>query len=492
MRTRRRLAVATLTLAALATLGGPPAAAERSDGERLRYTVAEARAYSYRVSLRKEVIEAARNAEPCDPATDPYECDTTPYEHEPNCPPPIALGASGEAPEPSPPKGTQPTEGGADATAGAGVEPTMASSITLNELVAIGRLGRAGEVVESAGLASDSYVDLSGRQEPAQHTESDILPGVANVEERCLVEDPSLRSYRHYLSRSAEKTPATYHLAECFKDDCTFDRLLFSAETVEARSIVDLREQNGKVLGRLEAMFQDASWGGGAFTIDSLHTTVSFESDGTPGGLTWSVHTSVAGAELGGRAITLPTGQMIGNEELQVGVAAPYVSAAADGSALRIVAPGLAIASREQTVFLAGAEVDATFGRSARAPSLGVGGGTSDTASSTTDGSAGTDVAPGGAIGGGGGGGVDGGGGSASGGGGDVAAAPAAATPAERVSISRFSTGGLGVATILLFGLFAALWILFRWLGQFPEAREIYRLPPFNLMDRFYRAFLKS
>jgi hypothetical protein len=486
----RRILHALAAVAVLAALGGPaPAAARNEDTTTLRYTISEARAYSYRVSLRKEVIEAARRAEPCDPAADPYGCDTTRYNHQPNCPPPLAAGAKGEVPEAGAVPGTQPIEGGADRTEGAGAEPPLASPVSLNELVALGRLGRSGDLLEAGGLASDSYVDLSGRQEPEMHTESDILPGIANVEERCLVEDPNHVSYRHFLSRSFEDDPSTYHVAECFKDECTFDRLLFSAQTAEARSIVDLREEGGKVLGNLRAMFQDASWGGGAFTLDALDTTVSFESDGTADGLRWSVSTTVAGAELGGRPITLPTGRIVGNADLQVGIAAPYVEPAADGSALRIVAPGIAIASREQTAFFAGAEITATFGTGgpASASSGSETAAAEATPTGSTEGTAPTSTADTTTASG-------GGGGNGGGGGETVSSAPAAAAapPQEEVSISHFATGALGVATVVGAGLLAAAWILFRWAGQFPWSRDLYRLPPFSLMDRFYRAFLKS
>ena len=486
-----RGAVAAGALMALAAPPLPVAAAPKPSDKALRYTVREARAYAYRVTLRKEVIEGARQAEPCDPAEDPYQCDTTRYEHEPNCPQQLTVGPKGKAPDVRPVPGAEPIEGGAGASEGTGAEPPTASPVTLNELVSLGHLGHIGGLVEAGGLASDSYVDLSGRQEPTMHTESDVVPGLPGYEERCLDEDPSHNSYRHFLSRTAG-TPETYHLAECRKDDCTFDRLTFSAQDVMARTIVHMKEEGGKIIGKVQATFHDAAWGGGAFAVDSVDTILTFESDGTAEGLKWSVGTTAKGARLGGTPVTLPSGRLVGTADLQVGVSAPYVSAAEDGSSLRIVAPGVVVASREQTAWFGGAEVDATFGRSSPAGAAGGAGAGSGEGGSAAGGSTGASAA-GGASGASAGEAVGTAGtGPGGGAGGEPipSATPVAGSPAT-VSVERFQTD-LPFVLIIGGGLLAALWIVTRWMRQFPLGSALTYYPPFSLIDRLYRTFAKS
>ncbi|MGH2692383.1 MAG: hypothetical protein ACRDHM_07740 [Actinomycetota bacterium] len=493
-----RALVAATALAALSAQPFPVAAAPKPkpSDTKFSYTVREARAYAYRVTLRKEVIEGARQADPCDPEEDPYQCDTTRYEHEPNCPMPLTTGPTGAVPEVRPVPGAKPLEGGAGAKEGTGSEPPTASPVTLNELISLARLGHVGGLVEAGGLASDSYVDLSGRQEPTLHTESDVLPGLPKYEERCLDEDPSHRSYRKLLSRTVE-APETYHLAECRKDECTFDRLTFSAQDVMARTIVHLKEEAGKVIGQIQATFHDATWSNGAFAVDSVDTILTFESDGTAEGLKWSVGTTANGARLGGNPVTLPTGRLIGTDDLQAGIAAPYVSAADDGSTLRIVAPGVVVASREQTAWFGGAEVDATFGRSSPTGAAGT-----DGAGDPAGGQAGSGAAgrAGGAesdVGGTSGASAGGAVGEAGAGPGDGAsgepmpgATPVAGSP-EAVSVSRFETE-LPFVLIVGGGLLAALWIVARWMRQFPAGAALSYYPPFSLIDRLYRTFAKS
>ena len=493
---RAFLCAASLLALSVPTL--PAASAPKPAKEPLRYTVREARAYAYRVSLRKEVIEGARQADPCDPATDPYQCDTTKYEHEPNCAPELTVGPNGEAPAVRPVPGARPIEGGAGAREGGEEPPPVASPITLNELLSLGKLGHVGGLVEAGGLASDSYVDLSGRQEPTMHTESDLIPGRPTYEERCFDEDPAHRSYRHFLSRTSE-TPETYHLAECRKDECTFDRLLFSAQDVMARSIVHLKEEGGKVTGRLQATFQDAAWGNGAFALDSVDTILTFESDGTKEGLKWSVGTTAKGARLGGNPVTLPTGRLVGTPDLQAGVAAPFVSASEDGTSLKIVAPGVVVATREQTAWFGGAELEATFGGAVGGGLTDTGGGAGgDTTASgggaptgegLDSGTSASGASAGGAVGSAGSGGASPEG---TGAGGEAIPAEAAATEAaESVSVRRFETG-LPFVLIVAAGLLAALWIVARWMRQFPLGAALSYYPPFSLIDRLYRTFAKS
>jgi hypothetical protein len=499
---------ALLAAAALMALAAPPIPAgaapkpkPKPEAPEFRYTVREARAYAYRATLRKEVIEGVRQADPCDPETDPYQCDTTRYEHEPNCPQPLATGPTGALPEVRPVPGARPLEGGAGGKEGAAEEPPTANPITLNELISLGHLGHVGGLVEAGGFASDSYVDLSGRQEPTLHTESDMIPGLPAYEERCLDEDPTHRSYRHFLSRTTE-APETYHLSECRKDECTFDRLTFSAGDVMARTIVHLKEEGGKVFGKLQATFHDATWGNGAFAIDSVDTILTFESDGTAEGLRWSVGTTAKGARIGGNPVTLPTGRLVGTPDLQTGVAAPYVSAAPDGSALRIVAPGVVVASREQTAWFGGAEVEATFARSAPIDGLAddddikgksgqAGPGSGDAAGGGSGESSGvggvSGESAGGAVGAGG---AAGSGSSGSGGEPITGASPVAGAPAS-VSVSRFETD-LPFVLVIVAGMLAALWIVSRWMRQFPAGSALSYYPPFSLIDRLYRTFAKS
>lgn len=483
MTRRRRALLLTACLAAVAVpLGGSPAGAA---GE-LKYSVAEARTYVYRVALRKEVIEVAQNADPCDPKEDPYECDDAAYNERPNCGPKIALGRTEDEPKAAPASETQAIEGAAGDGSGAEEEPPLSSAITLNEMVSLGSLVHNGPVLEAAGMASDGYVDLSGRQDPELHTESDAFtPNKPDYGERCLQEERGSDDYRHFLSRSFDR-PETYHLSECRGDECTFDRLAFFAQAKEARTVVHLVERGGEVRGWLKANLQEFSWGGGAFTVDELDTFVTFASDGTRQGLTWSVSSTAQGAELGGRPVALPPGRIVGNDQLQVGVAAPYVTTSKDGADLRIVAPGLTIASQEQTVHLAGAELDVGgMGLRSADPSFGdlpTGAGDGTTTTTTTTGTT-TPSSP-----------------ATDTGSGEVAAAPSgdadqgeAPAPQAAVSVQRIGRTGLApMLTILALGLIGTLAVLMRWMGRFAWWREAVRVQPLRGIDWIYRAFLKT
>lgn len=480
MTRRRRALLLTACLAGLAVpLGGAPAGAA---GE-LKYAVGEARTYVYRVALRKEVIEAARNLSPCDPEEDPYECDTSAYNHRPNCGPRLALGRTEDAPDPASAPETQPIEGASGDRSGPEEEPPLSSAITLNEMISLGSLVHNGPVVEAAGLASDGYVDLSGRQDPELHTESDAFtPNRRDYEERCLQEEKGSDDYRHFLSRSFDR-PETYHLSECRGDECTFDRLAFFAQAKEARTIVHLVERGGKVQGWLKANLQEFSWGeGGAFTVDELNTFVTFASDGTRGGLTWSVATTAQGAELGGRPVALPPGRMVGNDQLQVGVAAPHVGTSNDGADLRIVAPGLTIASQEQTAYFAGAELD-VGGMGRRGAGLEFGEvPAGDPGGTTTTTTAAAPIVP-----------------EVDTGTEEVAAAPSggdesAEAPAQAVvSLHRVgATGAAPMLTILALGFLATLAVLMRWMTRFPWWKQAVRVQPLRGLDWIYRAFLKT
>ena len=176
------------------------------------------------MSLSKEVIEAAQTAQPCDPETDPYQCDDAAYEHAPNCPKDVALGPNGRGPEPEPAPGVRTWSRGAPATPAARqARPPLASPITLNEQLTLASLSHLGEVVEANGLATDSYVDLSGGRSPTMHTESDAFsPNRCTFEERCAPAGEHRGRTHTTVSRSTDDALETYHLAECRKGECTF------------------------------------------------------------------------------------------------------------------------------------------------------------------------------------------------------------------------------------------------------------------------------
>jgi hypothetical protein len=261
-----------------------------------------------------------------------------------------------------------------------------------------------------------------------------------------------------------------------------------------ARTIVHLKEEGGKVVGKIQATFNDATWGNGGLSIDSVDTVLTFESDGTAEGLKWSVGTTAKGARLGGNPVTLPTGRLIGTPDLQAGVAAPYVSASEDGSSLEIVAPGVIVASREQTAWFGGAQVEATFGG---ATAGGTGDGGTGTGSESEPGTAGGESGEGspGAVpsGASAGGAVGAAGASGTGGTGTGEAIPVstAAGSAGSVSVNRFETD-LPFYLIIGLGLLGALWIVDRWMRQFPAGVALSYYPPFSLIDRLYRTFAKS
>jgi hypothetical protein len=227
---------------------------------------------------------------------------------------------------------------------------------------------------------------------------------------------------------------------------------------------------------------KEASWGDGELRIEQLETVVTFRSDGTPDGLRWSVTTTALGARLGGRPVALPPGRTVGNAELQVGVAAPFVDVAEDGGQLTIVAPGLYVAHAEQSAFFAGAEITGTFGRetplslpplpevrgAATAVGTGVG--------ATTSFGSGTSFGPGQGL---------------------PAQTPspaggAAPAPEPAVSVTELPTGAGPMATILALAAAALFLVLVRWIGRYEWGRRLYRVQPLRGLDWLYRAFLKT
>lgn len=485
-RTVPRLLCTAVLLAVAVSVAPRAVAADES----LSYSIKEARTYAYKVSLIKEIIE---NAPKCNPEDDPkYKCDEGQYNHEPNCPKEIAVGPAGKLPAATPPEGVTPIEGGAGDGTG-GERPPSSSPVRLNELIALGTASHFGSVKEAAGYASKAYVDLSGRDDPEQHTESQILSSnKADYEERCWPEDKAKEGndFVHLLSHSF-KDVETYHYSECFRRGCQWGGLgNFGADAERARSITHLFEDGGKIHMILSAKIEDLSYGSGALTVEAIETFVDISSDGTAGGLKWSVSSTASGAKLGGQPIALPPGQIVSGPGFSFGMAAPYVGTEDDGSQIRVEAPGFMIATTEQTVHFAGAEAGAGLGEALDFVFQG-GGGTDaqpDTGSDDKDFS--TSAAP-----------FDTGsavlGGSTFGGGvaigpSDPAGDPVSAAPATELLIYEQATGRGAVAGIVALGLLGWFLLMGRWLQRFGWGKNLYRLQPFRTVDWLYRAFVKS
>lgn len=479
-----------LTASAVLALGlyvGPEATASNDAPS---FSIKEARTYAYKVSLIKEIIE---NAPKCNPEDDPkYDCDEGQYNHKPNCPPDIAIGPAGKLPSIEPPEGVTPIEGGAGDGTG-GDRPPASSPVRLNELVAAGSASHFDTVKEAAGFASKAYVDLSGRDDPEQHTESQILStNKAIYEERCwpLEAAKEGNDYSHLLSRSSTDV-ATYHLAECFRRGCQWGGIgNFGADAERARSVTHLFEDGGRLRVAMSAFVEDLSYGSGALTIDAIETYVEISSDGTAPGLEWSVSTTASGARLGGQPVALPPGEIVAGPGFSFGVAAPYVATEEDGSQIRMEAPGLMIATPQQTVHFAGAEVGAGLGEALDFDFQGTPSGGSDDTATTDDGGGFTTAGS-----------FDTGsatvGGSTFGGGvaigpSDSAEEPFAAQPATEILIFEQATGRGTVGAIIALGLLGWFFLLGRWLQRYSWGRKLNRLQPFRTFDWIYRAFVRS
>lgn len=478
-----------LTAAAVLALGlyvAPPATAA---DEAPSFSIKEARTYAYKVSLIKEIIE---NAPKCDPEDDPkYKCDEGQYNHKPNCPGDIAIGPAGKLPKFAPPEGVTPIEGGAGDGTG-GERPPASSPVRLNELVAVGSASHFDTIKEAAGFASKAYVDLSGRDDPEQHTESQILStNKAVYEERCWPLDAAKdgNDYSHLLSRSSTDV-ATYHYAECFRRACQWGGIgNFGADAERARSVTHLFEEDGKLRVGLSAFIEDLSYGSGALTVEAIETYAEISSDGTASGLRWSVSTTASGARLGGQPVALPPGQVVSGPGFSFGVAAPYVATEEDGSQIRIEAPGLMIATPQQTIHFAGAEVGAGLGEGLDFNfEPGSTGGT-DGSTTTDDGgfsSAGSFDTGSASVGG-----TTFGGGVAIGPS-EGAEEPLAAEPATEILIFEQATGRGTVGGIIALGLLGWFFLLGRWFQRYSWGRKLNRLQPFRTFDWVYRAFVRS
>lgn len=475
------------TLIALAVSVAPRAVAA---DESLSFSIKEARTYAYKVSLIKEIIE---NAPKCNPEDDPkYDCDEGKYNHKPNCPQDIAIGRTGKLPALEPPEGVTPVEGGAGDGTG-GDRPPSSSPVRLNELLSVGAASHFGPVKEAAGFASKGYVDLSGRDDPEQHTESAIgSANKADYEERCWPEDAAKEGndFTHLFSRSFESV-ATYHYSECFRRGCQWGGLgNFGADAERARSVTHLFEKDGRLNMVLSAKIEDLSYGSGALTVDAIETFVDVSSDGTAGGLKWSVSTTATGAKLGGQPVALPPGQMVSGPGFSFGVAAPYVGTEADGSQIRVEAPGFVIATSEQTIHFAGAETGAGLGEELDFSFQREGSTGSDApndAAADADFTSEESFDAGSAV----------LGGSTFGGGvalgtTETADDPLSAAPATEMLIYEQATGRGAVAGIIALGILGWVLLLGRWLQRFGWGNKLNRLQPFRTFDWLYRAFVKS
>ncbi len=480
-----------VTAAAVVALGMSVAPGATAAADEVSFSIKEARTYAYKVSLIKEIVE---NAPKCNPDDDPkYKCDEGQYNHKPNCPEAIAIGPKGKLPQPKLPEGITPIEGGAGDGTG-GERPPASSPVRLNELIALGAASHFGPVGEAAGYASKAYVDLSGRDDPEQHTESDAFSSnKADYEERCWPTEAAEggNDFSHLFSHSFDDVE-TYHYAECFRRGCQWGGVgNFGADAERARSVTHLFEQGGRINIRMSAFIEDLSYGSGALTVEAIETFVSVSSDGTPAGLEWSVATTASGARLGGQPVALPPGEVVSGPGFSFGVAAPYVATENDGSQIRVEAPGLMIATTQQTIHFAGAETGAGLGE-ALAYEFEVGGGpaTGDDTSATTDDGFTTSAGP-----------FDTGsatvGGTTFGGGVAVGPStevtdPVTAAPATEILIYEQATGRGAVGGIIALGLLGWFFLLGRWLQRYPWGRKLNRLQPFRTFDWIYRAFVKS
>src|SRR5687767_9695910 len=196
---RRVLCFVALIVVMLALV--PPATTAQAQGADVSYSIKEARAYATKASLDKAVIEAAPK---CNPDDDPkYKCDEGQWNHKPNCPEKIEIGAEGKVPAPKPPD-VEPIRGGAGETVGGEQPPPQSSPVRYNRFIALGTLSRVTGLKEARGYASRVYVDLSGRDEPEAHTESEAVGTQNPWEERCFPEENAEPggNFTHLLSRS--------------------------------------------------------------------------------------------------------------------------------------------------------------------------------------------------------------------------------------------------------------------------------------------------
>jgi hypothetical protein len=454
-------AAALAVAAMLACLPLLLAGSARAADTQIAYSVSEVRAYGFKVSLSKQVIE---QLPACNPDTDPYKCDTSQYEHAPNCPPSVALGRTKPGPLPEPADQTIAKSGGAGDLVGA--PPEQASPIRLNRLLSVGRLSRSGSFVGAGGFSSDQFVDLSGRRTPTAHTQSEASSNLSDVEERCYpVGDFNPSSYEHFLTRSASM-PSTYNLSECFGSQCTFGA---GISVERAISVVDVHEDHGVVIAKAQSTLLGLDVVPGVLKIDALSSFLSVQSDGTREGLKWTVASTLTGVTLAGQKMALPLTQSLPVGDFTIGLAQPYVHPSEDGHVLRIMSPGLGVASDTQSIFLAGTEISATFDRAPvgkislpplpALPPLAP-------PPTFVPGSPGSQAPPG-------------------------VVSPAQQIPAQ-FAIRMYDTGGGTLAGIFAAGIVGLIVLFARWSQRWPWGRRLTRMQPFKGIDWLYRAFVKT
>ena len=499
---------ATAALLAIVASVGWAGSAQASSGPQMAFQIADARAYVYKFSVPQPVVQVAPKCTN-NPKQDKYHCQG--YNHHPNCPKKPAIGPSGQPPNPQPPANVDGASGGAGE--GAGHDPNgtgvpQSSAVRVNRLLSDGSLGREGSILTSNGLASLQYTELgtppweSSSSDPdASHTETDAFTNQDNYEERCFPTGKDAKpngDYAHMFSHSYPK-PETSHFAECFQSQCQAPNGAGSPTANHGESEVHLWQNGGVVDGVMSAHLEHVTFFGGQLPLEisDLQTYVTFESDGTPSGLHWNVVTSAQGVTLGGQPLNMPEGQSIelgaGDQAASVGMAGPYVDAPKDGGSLTIVAPGFFVATSQQTLFAAGAELTANFAQSSGIPSFApissssggaaqaflppstgttsTGGGTSSILPSST----------------GGGGGILSGGG----GGGSVGSTSAPPTQPQFALISKKDPPWAPV-TIFALGLLGVLVVLLRWFQQFEWGRRMYEVQPVRSFQWLYRAFVKQ
>jgi len=425
----------------------------------LTYSIREARAYAFKVSLSKQEIQLIPA---CNPSSDPYGCDRSKYEHAPNCPAQVALGRAKEGPEPEPAANTVVVSGGSKDHLGS--EPNQSSPVRIDRLLSMGRLGHAGNFPSAGGLASDLFVDLQGRQTPAAHTQSEAFSNLPDYEERCYPTPFNANSFEHFLSRSGDG-PSTYHLSECFGSQCT----LGAGISVEhALSIVDLHEKAGVVTALISSELQGLNLVPGALSVDALSTYISVRSDGTPAGMKWSVATTIAGVKIVGQKVALPLGTTVPLGQLTLGLVQPFVTTTDGGHDLSIFAPGLSVMSDQQSIFLGGAELYGLFDRQPVPSFLPI---------PLLHGLPPLPVRP--IL---------------------IPPSPQApaivqqppSTPAATFAIRMYDTGQAAIALILISGGVAMLLVLMRWTRRWAWGRKLCSVQPLKGLDWLYRAFVKT
>lgn len=437
----------------------------------------QTRAYAYKISITPEVIQAAGApnqfgiTKPCDPATDKYNCQ---YNHVPNC-----AADRKKYFEATPPVGEAKTGGAGFRNERASArEPENASPIKINDLQTNANLSNAGSVLGSGGQASDTFIDHSGAQNKEAHTESNaFVSNKPEFEERCFTQEGS-SGYVHVVSRSGQK-PETYHLSECFEDSCSRSGILSAPRPSAKRaySIVDLREDKGKVYGKLKGFVSSMTMGSGtqSLSVESMTTYISFESDGTRSGLKWTAISAASGVTLGGIPINLKPGDTVSDPtgQVYVGIVGPFISASDDGKNLFMIAPGLFYSTSQQTTYVAGAQVRATFGRAIPFSFLSSSFGSSSLGlirpgPSTFGSEVPSDLG--------------------------TTAAPAESTPAEPpvLSIKRLATRPWPFTSLAIFAVVTLGVILAGWVQRFRWGRRIYTLQPFRSFNWMYRAFVRT